>query len=156
MEHSLHVQHMYEALYDAYAGWRVPNSESFDQNSGSICLLHNIRLDKAWRGNGIALLAVEALFRAGSQPNHEIAVLRPRALEEAECVCPKAAMKKLADHWAILGFAPCATKMNGEDEVEDMYMSLPSVEEIHLRQAVPHLFPRTRKYVRKDTVWKDD
>lgn len=147
---------MYEALYDAYAGWRVPNSEEFDLSSGSICLIHTIRLDRDWRGNGIGLLAIEGLLRSCFEPNHEIAVLRPRALEEAESLCPKAAMKKLANHWTLAGFHPCATKSNDRGVVEDMYMSITSVEELQLGQVVPHLFPRRRRYERKDTVWKDD
>lgn len=148
--------HMYEALYDVYAGWRVPNSEEFDVRSGSICLIHSARLDTAWRGNGIGLLAVEGLIRAYIEPNHDIAVLRACACEDLDSAGPKSTMKKLADHWALLGFEPCATRNGEDEEVEDMYMSVSALDESQLRQAVPHLFPRRRKYSRKDMIWKDD
>lgn len=147
---------MYTALYDSHAGWRIHNSKEFDVGSGSICLIHSIHLDRDWRGYGIGLLAVEGLIRSSCQPYHDVAVLRAHPTEEDGTPCLKATMEKLANHWSLLGFEPCATALNDEGVVEDMYMSLSSLDDSRLKRAVPHLLPRTRSYSRKDLIWRDD
>lgn len=147
---------MYEALYDSHAGWRISNSGDFDIGSGSICLIHSIQLDRDWRGQGISLLAVEGLIRSSCQPYHDAAVLRAHPSEDAGSLGPKATMHKLANHWALLGFEPCAIMIDDDEKASDMYMSLSSLHDSNLKRAVPHLLPRTRSYSRKDAVWKDD